>query len=55
MCEQFKAALALFGLCLLQSQKDDDDAESVLDKVEMHSKLFAPVIMPMINDLWNLL
>jgi hypothetical protein len=55
MREQFKAALALFGLCLLLSQKDDDDAESVLDEVAIYSKLFAPAIIPMINDLGKLL
>ena len=55
--EQFKIALALIGLALLQAdkKKDREEDSTILDTIDEYTRLIAPVVIPMINDLGKLL
>ena len=54
--EQFKVALALVGLALLQKdRKSEGEDSTILDSIDEYTRLIAPVVIPVINDLGKLL
>ena len=51
---QFKAALVLAGLSIINSAKNDSELEGIEDIVQRTTKQLAPVIVPMIRGLGTL-
>ncbi len=55
--EQFKVALTLVGLALLQADRKENREEdfTILDRIDEYTRLIAPIVIPVINDLGKLL
>jgi hypothetical protein len=51
---QFKAALVLIGLSIINATESDSESEGIEDIVQTTSKQIAPVILPMIRGLGGL-